>query len=70
MATINVEDYMTTHEFAEKLGDGTQVDTISLYCSKGIINGMRLGRSWLIHRKEFDRFKLERRSRGRPKKAV
>ncbi len=70
MATINLADYITTNDFAAKLNDGTQVDTISLYCSRGKIEAVQIGRAWLIHKREFEKFVKMRKPRGRPRKAV
>lgn len=64
--TQMLDAMMTTAQFADRLGDGTQVETISKYCSTGRIKAIRIGRTWLISEQEFQRFVRDRRPKGRP----
>lgn len=69
MAMIDTDKMLETAEFAELLADGTAADTIRVYCTRGIIHGVLVGRTWYISQEEFERFRKERKPRGRPRKA-
>lgn len=66
MATIDTKTFLTTKQFAERLGDGTKPDTIRKYCEREKIKGNKLGRDWFIPLPEFARFVRERQPVGRP----
>ena len=57
---------LTTPEAAALLG--VQPKTVSKYIKRGLINAQRHGRDYWIEQSEIERFKTERRGRGRPKK--
>lgn len=64
--TIDLATMMTTAQFAERLGDGTQAETIRKYCTTGRIKAIQIGRTWLITEQEYQRFLRDRRPKGRP----
>lgn len=55
---------LTTPEAAALLG--VQPKTISRYIKRGLIEAERRGRDYFIADAEIERFKAERRGRGRP----
>ena len=76
VARIETDDYVTTEEAGQILG--LSADSVRRYCNNALsddpnvrpkINGISLGRSWLIHRREIERYQKERNSKGRPAKA-
>lgn len=69
LAIIDTKEMLGTKAFAEALGDGTPPDTIRKYCELELIRGIRIGRSWQIHKSELARFRRERRPPGRPRKS-
>lgn len=56
---------LTTPEAAALLG--VQPKTVSKYIKRGLIKAERRGRDYFIAESELERFKIERRGRGRPK---
>lgn len=63
-------DYLTPEEAADELG--LTADTIRRYCNhtqSPKLKGEKLGRDWLIPKKEVERYKRERRETGRPPKS-
>ena len=70
VATIETTEYFSTAQAAEALDLDT--DTVRRYCKNGAegktpaLDGMQVGRAWLIHRDEIKRYKKERRDPGRP----
>lgn len=73
VATIETTEYLSTAEAAEMLGLDT--DTVRRYCrnaSEGrtpSLKGMQVGRAWLVHKDEIDRYRKERKDPGRPTQA-
>ena len=59
---------MTTTEAAALLG--VQPKTVSRYIKRGLIEAEKRGRDYWIAAAELERFKAERRGRGRPTKPV
>lgn len=55
---------MTTTQAATELG--IQPGSVKKLCQRGILKAERIGRDWLISQKEVERYKVERRSAGRP----
>jgi excisionase family DNA binding protein len=45
-------------------------DTVRRYCNRGMLKAQRIGWTLLISQAELDRFKRERKPRGRPKKGA
>lgn len=70
MPTINTKDFLSTNEVADKLN--VDVDTVRKYCANfyegktPAIEGLQVGRSWMIHRDTLKAFIANRRDRGRP----
>ncbi len=56
---------LTTPEAAALLG--VQPKTISRYIKRGLIAAEKRGRDYFITQEEIERFKAERRGRGRPR---
>lgn len=76
VARIETDDYLTTEEAGQVLGLST--DSVRRYCNNAMsddpsvrpkLEGISVGRSWLIHRKEIERYQKERNTKGRPSKA-
>lgn len=65
---FDTENTLTTAQFAAAVN--TSTETIKKYCQKHTIAGFKVGNSWIIPKSEVDRFKNERRPRGRPPKAA
>lgn len=63
-----MEDVLTVTEAASALGLSTEM--VRRHCSEGHITAKRSSSGWLIDRSELDRFRQQKRSRGRPKKNV
>lgn len=69
--TINTNEYLSTAEAATTLD--VDVDTVRRYCANHAegktpaIEGIQVGRSWLIHKATLKEFIAERRGKGRPK---
>jgi excisionase family DNA binding protein len=61
---IDLENHLTADQVAALLN--AKVDTIRKHCHRGVIKVIRVGSSILIPREEVERFKKERRGRGRP----
>lgn len=61
-------DDLTTPQAAAELG--VQPKTVSRYIKRGLIKAEKRGRDYFIAAVELERFKAERRERGRPKKPV
>ena len=57
MPTINTNQLMTCSEAAAELG--IMADSVKKYCQKGTIQAIKLGRSWMIEKKEVRRYKRE-----------
>lgn len=72
MATINTDEFYTTDEAAKKIGRIT-LESLRRYClnfwegKTPAIENTRMGRVYLIPKKEVDRFKKERQRPGRPR---
>lgn len=70
MATIETTEYLSTAQAASMLKLDT--DTIRRYCKNSqegktpALNGIQVGRAWLVHRDEIARYKSERKIPGRP----
>lgn len=58
---------LTTSDAAALLG--VQPKTVARYIKRGLINAEKRGRDYWINDAELERFKAERRGRGRPKRA-
>ena len=56
---------MTTKQAATELG--IQPSSVKKLCQRGILKAERIGRDWLIDRDEIERYKVERRTVGKPK---
>lgn len=56
---------MTTTEAADRLG--LKPETIKDYCRQGTVAAEKIGPLWWITAREVERFRRERRPRGRPK---
>lgn len=57
---------LTTKQAAQALG--IQPGSVKKLCQRGILRAERNGRDWLISRAEIERYKIERRKAGRPKR--
>lgn len=64
MTTINTEDYLTSSQVAERLNLTT--DTVKIYCQRGVIQAVKFGQTWMIHKEEVDRYQEQRKGPGRP----
>jgi excisionase family DNA binding protein len=58
------EDFLTTREAAAELGFAE--DTVRRYINKGMIKAQMFGNSWAVSRTEIERYREEKRPRGRP----
>jgi len=56
---------LTTKQAATELG--IQPGSVKTLCQRGILKAERIGRDWLIELSEIERYKIERRSPGKPK---
>lgn len=71
VATIETRDYLNCAAAALVLG--LSADSVRVYCNNAncgktpALQGMQIGREWLIHKSEIARYKKERQDRGRPK---
>lgn len=80
MPTINTANYLKTADVAEVLG--VDVDTVRRYCAnhvwnlqnpesdepkRPVIQGVQVGRSWMIHKRTLAKFIASRNRQGRPK---
>jgi excisionase family DNA binding protein len=61
---VDLENLLTADEVAELLG--VRVDSIRKHCHRKTIKTVKVGSSVLISREEMERFRKERRGRGRP----
>lgn len=62
-------EYLTPQEAAKELQ--LTADTVRRYCNdleNPKLKGEKIGRDWLISRKEVERYRRERRGRGQPAK--
>lgn len=66
MATFDTEAYLDTNQAAKALGLHPQ--SVKIYCQKGKLNAVKVGRSWMISKSEVLRYKEDRASPGRPRK--
>lgn len=59
--------YLTVDEVAAELG--LAVDSVRRYCNQSPpkLTGRKWGRDWVVAQSEVDRYKKERKARGRPK---
>ncbi len=70
VATIETGDYVNCAKAAKDLK--LSPDSVRRYCNNALegktpsLNGIQIGREWLIHRSEIQRYKRERTRRGRP----
>lgn len=65
--TLIVGKYTTVEAAAEL---GVQPKTVSRYIKRGLIEAEKRGRDYFITAAELERFKAERRGRGRPRNSV
>lgn len=65
MARIETADFLTTSQVAEELE--ITPDTVKHHCQRGNLPAIKIGREWLISRKELSRYIETRRPVGRPK---
>lgn len=74
VATIETDDYLTTEEAAAVLG--LSMDSVRRYLNNALTDdpnarpkliGTSIGRTWLIHKDEVERYQRDRKNRGRPK---
>lgn len=65
---ISSNSMLTTTEAATELG--IKPDSVKHLCQRKVLRGERHGRDWLISREELDRYKTDRKTRGRPKHAA
>lgn len=56
---------LTTRQAAEYLGFAE--DTVRRYIKRGIIRATKTGPIWLVDKRECDRYRRNKNSRGRPK---
>ena len=61
---VDLDNLLTADEVAELIG--VKVDAIRKHCHRKTIKTVKIGNSVLIPRDEMERFKSERRGRGRP----
>jgi len=61
---VDLENLLTADEVAELVG--VRVDAIRKHCHRKTIKTIKVGNSVLIPRDEMERFRVERRGRGRP----
>lgn len=64
MATINTKDFLTSSEVGDVLG--VAADTVKVYCNRGVLDAIKVGRQWLIPKAEVKRYQEERKGPGRP----
>lgn len=70
VATIETSEYLTCVQAAEVLD--LSATTIRIYCNNfkagktPALEGMHVGRDWIIHKNEIARYKKERNDPGRP----
>lgn len=64
MATTVRDTVFTTKEAADYLGFAE--DTIRRYIYRGLMNAQKHGPVYLVTKRECDRYRREKRSRGRP----
>jgi excisionase family DNA binding protein len=57
---------LTTKQAATELG--IQPGSVKKLCQRHILKAERIGRDWLIDEAEVERYKVERRNAGRPKR--
>lgn len=60
------DSFFTTSEAAKYLGFAE--DTIRRYIYRGLICGKKIGNTLVVTKSELDRYKVEKRGRGRQKK--
>jgi excisionase family DNA binding protein len=66
---IDTSSMLTTADFAKLIN--SKADTVQKYCQRNIISGaVKAGHSWLIPRDQVEKFKKNRRTRGRPPKVA
>jgi hypothetical protein len=71
VSMIETRDYLNCAAAADALG--LTADSVRVYCNNAkagktpALDGMQIGREWLIHKSEIARYKKERQDRGRPK---
>ena len=58
-------DYLTTYQAAEYLG--VSAARVWVFINEGRLSAERVGRSWLIHKSELERFAKIPRPQGRKK---
>ena len=61
---IDLENHLTVDEVADLLGLNS--DAVRKHCQRNTIEVVRFGKAILISREEVERFRKEKRSRGRP----
>jgi excisionase family DNA binding protein len=61
---IDLDNYLTAEQAADMLE--AKVDTIRKHCHRGVIKVIKAGKSILIPKEEVERFRKEKRGRGRP----
>ena len=70
MAKVKIEtnEWLDTAEAGKKLG--LDPDSVKRYCNSDPprLNGVKFGRSWMIHKDEIARYSAEESQLGRPKK--
>lgn len=70
LATIETRDYLNCAAAAEALE--LSADSVRVYLNNAkhgrtpALEGLQVGRDWLIHKAEIARYKKERKDRGRP----
>lgn len=69
MPQIDTTNMLTTADFAKLVN--SKADIIQKYCQRKVIDGVvKAGHSWLIPREQVEKFKRNRRKRGRPPKVA
>lgn len=69
MAQIETREYLTCRQAGQALN--LAADTVRRYLLNAkenktpALQGLQVGRDWLIHKTEVNRYKKERRNRGR-----
>lgn len=66
MCECRMGDDLTTTEAAAELG--IQANSVKRLCQRETLKAVKRGRDWFISKDEVERYKVERRKAGRPRK--
>jgi excisionase family DNA binding protein len=64
MKMIDLDQHLSPEQAAKVIG--ASPDTVRRYCNRGIIKAVKAGSALLISLAECERFRDQRRGRGRP----